>query len=80
MSQLFLTKETSHVFLWIDDINKEDPQIVVKRFTRVVFGVTSSPFLLNGTVHHHLKMYEDKDPDVVKKTLRSMYVDDLALS
>ena len=41
-------------FLWIDDPSSEDPNIVLNRFNRVVFGVTSSPFLLNGTVRHHV--------------------------
>ena len=31
-------------FLWIDDPTSADPNIVVKRFNRVVFGITSSPF------------------------------------
>ena len=26
-------------FLWIDDITKKDPEIVILRFTCVVFGV-----------------------------------------
>ena len=41
-------------FLWVDDISKKEPEIVVLRFTRVVFGVSSSPFLLNATVAHHI--------------------------
>ena len=36
-------------FLWVDDPTSEVPRIVLKRFNRVVFGVKSSPFLLNGT-------------------------------
>ena len=40
-------------FLWIDDPDNEHPNIVVKHFNRVVFGVTSSPFLLNTTIRHH---------------------------
>ena len=52
-------------FLWIDDPSSEDPNIVLKRFNRVVFGVTSSPFLLNGTVRNHVSNYEAEDPQFV---------------
>lgn len=31
-------------FLWVDDVRKEIPEIVMLRFARVVFGVSSSPF------------------------------------
>jgi len=37
-------------FLWVDDITKEEPEPIALRFTRVVFGVSSSPFLLNATI------------------------------
>jgi len=32
-------------FLWIECIDKKEPKVVALRFTRVVFGVSSSPFL-----------------------------------
>ena len=32
-------------FLWFDNITKEQPQVCAFRFARVVFGVSSSPFL-----------------------------------
>ncbi|KAL9969544.1 hypothetical protein ACROYT_G021769 [Oculina patagonica] len=67
-------------FLWIDDILTDNPQLVIRRFTRVVFGVNSSPFLLNGTIRHHLNSYLDSDPAFVEEVLHSMYVDDLASS
>ena len=35
-------------FLWIDNINKECPETVIMRFTRVVFGVSSSPLPPSG--------------------------------
>ena len=47
------------------------------RFTRVVFGVTCSPFLLNATVQHHLQQYQQEDPQFVKTLTSSLYVDDL---
>ena len=39
-------------FLWVDDVNKELPEIKLLRFTAVVFG--ASPFLLNATIRHHV--------------------------
>jgi hypothetical protein len=55
-------------FLWYDS-NSEQSQKVVYRFLRVVFGVTSSPFLLNGTIRHHLNKYVDREKtiDLYKK-------------
>lgn len=64
-------------FLWITNPDDEDPEITKLRFTRVVFGVKSSPFLLNATINHHLETYRDTDPDFVEKFLSSIYVDDL---
>jgi len=36
-------------FLWVDYINKDCPEMCVQRFTRVVFGISASPFLLNAS-------------------------------
>ena len=54
-------------FLWVDDPTSEVSRIVFKRFNRVVFGVTSSPFLLNGTTRHHVTSYESEDPQFVNE-------------
>ena len=62
-------------FLWIDDPENEHPNIVVKRFNRVVFGVTISPFLLNATIRHHVTKYEAYHPQFVRDFLASLYVD-----
>ena len=64
-------------FLWVDDPSKEDPSIVLYRFARVVFGVTSSPFLLNATVRRHLELHSETYGDLVSKVMRSIYVDDI---
>ena len=63
-------------FLWIDDPDNEHPNIVVKRFNRVVFGVASSPFLLNATIRHHVTKYEAYHPQFVSDFLTSIHGDD----
>ena len=65
-------------FLWVDDVHKKTPEIVVFRFTRVVLSVvSSSPFLLNATIKHHLERYKEF-PGFVQTFLRSVYVDDVS--
>ena len=64
-------------FLWVEDVAAEHPSIVEMRFTRVVFGVSPSPFLLNATIQHHLEQYCADQPDIMKKLCKSFYVDDL---
>ncbi|XP_065062455.1 uncharacterized protein LOC135689235, partial [Rhopilema esculentum] len=66
-------------FLWIDSSCDSEPNIKVYRFNRVVFGVNSSPFLLNAVVRHHLSTYETAVPEFSAKLSRSFYVDDLVL-
>ena len=64
-------------FLWIDDISKAAPEVLTLRFKRVMFGVSSSPFLLNATIRHHIKQYSHIDPQFVEKFIQSIYVDDV---
>ena len=63
-------------FLWYD-FESVEPRLCVYRFLRVVFGLTSSPFLLNGTIKHHLEKYLLTDKVLVKKLMKDFYVDDL---
>ena len=65
-------------FLWYENVNSEsDAKLIVYRFLRVVFGVTSSPFLLNGTIRHHLFKYLSCHQQFVKRLLEDLYVDDV---
>ena len=64
-------------FLWVNDVDKAEPKVITLRFTRVVFGLSSSPFLLNATIKHHIEQYEQCDPDFTRKFIESIYVDDL---
>ena len=62
-------------FLWLanpPDLSK----IVVYRFCRVVFGLNTSAFLLNATLRHHISKFMAVDPELVKKLIDSLYVDD----
>ena len=47
------------------------------RFTRVVFGVSSSPFLLNTTIKCHMEKFSSSHPELVRQLLQSIYVDDV---
>ena len=64
-------------FLWVKDAFEDQFEIIELKFTRVVFGVASSPFLLNATRRYHLEQYEQTQPHLVKKLCRSISVDDL---
>ena len=46
------------------------------RFAHVVFGVSSSPFLLNSTIRHHLE-HVGAEPTIIKKLMKAFYVDDV---
>ena len=65
-------------FLWTSDLQKESPEVTILRFTRVVFGVNCSPFLLNATIKHHIETYRDIDPLFVADFMSSIYVDDVS--
>ena len=65
-------------FLWIDDVNSLNPEIIKLRFTRLVFGLVCSPFILNVTLRNHLSKYENIDPEFVSTVIKALYVDDFA--
>ena len=64
-------------FLWVKDISQDPPDIQILRFARVVFGMASSPFLLNATLQHHISKYATSQPHLVNCLLSSIYVDDV---
>ena len=65
-------------FLWVDDPFSNSPSILIYRFCRVIFGLTSSSFLLNATLREHFKKYLESDPesDVIHSLMISLFVDD----
>ena len=66
-------------FLWVteDDIDSTAPRPVIYRFARVVFGVSSSPFLLNITLRKHIEHYAEMHPNVTTKLIHGLYADDV---
>ena len=62
-------------FHWLKDLQTKE--IEVLRFTRALFGLAPSPFLLAGVIKEHLRSLRQKYPDVVAEIEKSLYVDDL---
>ena len=58
-------------FHWIKDLHSTE--IEVLRFTRVVFGLAPSPFLLNGVIQEHLETLESRYPESVPEVRQSLY-------
>ena len=63
-------------FLWFTDIHSYRHSCL--RFARAVFGLTSSPFLLNATIKHHLGKYLHltEFTEIIQKLILNLYVDD----
>lgn len=62
-------------FHWLD--GKNPLRIRTYRFTRALFGLGPSPFLLGGVIQHHLNTCRADHPDTVAGIERELYVDDL---
>ncbi|GFW28513.1 integrase catalytic domain-containing protein [Trichonephila clavipes] len=61
-------------FFWTDNLNNEP---YVLNFTRVLFGLRPSPYLLATTLKHHFKKYREQYPHTFELLNSSIYVDDL---
>jgi len=61
-------------FLWPENPHDENSKLQTYRFRAVLFGATSSPFLLQATLNHHLEKYDSMYAEKIKA---SLYVDNL---
>ena len=57
-------------------MHSERPEIVQYRFRRLVFGLTPSLAILNGTIQHHLSHDKEPEPQVSELLANSLYLDD----
>ena len=55
----------------------ESKNIEILRFTRSVFSLTQSPFILEGTLKKHFDNYRKNFKKLIKIIENDMYVDDL---
>ena len=62
-------------FHWLKDLTTREVETL--RFTRALFGLSTSPFLLGGVTEQHLQNMQSGHPRVVDEIRRSLYVDDL---
>ncbi|GBO14291.1 hypothetical protein AVEN_259109-1 [Araneus ventricosus] len=62
-------------FFWKEDLNSD--KLTVLNFTRVLFGLTPSPYLLAATLKYHFKKNIDLFPETCESLLKSFWVDDL---
>ena len=61
-------------FLWLSNLSDPNSHLLTYRFQAVLFGATSSPFILNAVLHHHLQQYQTNVADDIKHNL---YVDNI---
>ena len=60
-------------FLWLEDSVDPDSNLIIYQFRIVLFGATSSPFLLNATIREQLSVLETDKYDMKKGS----YVDNV---
>ena len=68
--------------IWYENVFAQNPTVKILRFVRVVFGLISSPFILNRTVRIHLQKYlrDEHIKEVIQKLIGDLNVDDVTSS
>ena len=68
--------------IWYENVFAQNPTVKILRFSIVVFGLTLSPFILNGTVRIHLQKYlrDEHIKAIIQKLIGDLYVYDVTSS
>ena len=82
IEKAFLQKELDEAdrdatrFLWLKDAQRRanEDNLQVFRFKRALFGASPSPFLLEGTIQHHLKLRKNW---VAQDLIGTIYMDNV---
>ena len=61
-------------FFWLTDPTNPSSQFCVYRFKVILFGATSSPFMLNAVLQYHLRQHNS---DVSRDMQSNLYVDNV---
>ena len=67
-------------FLWHDNILNDDPNKFAYCFARLLFGLTSNPFIFNSAIDLHMNKFGNLSPEKVKQFLRDLNVNDSSTS
>ena len=62
-------------FHWVNSLESKNVEIL--RFTRLVFGLTQSYFILEGTLKKHFENYKESFKELIKIIENDLYVDGL---
>ena len=60
------------------DLKIDIPDVKVLRFTRMVFDVSTSLFLLKVTIKHHMEQHSTEYPELVSLFMRLVYADEIS--
>ena len=63
-------------FQWIESLKSKKIKVLI--FTRLVFGLTKSPFISERTMKSHFEIYRHEFEEIVNRNVKDMYVDDLS--
>ncbi|XP_065665442.1 uncharacterized protein LOC136086874 [Hydra vulgaris] len=81
IKKAFLQIRIQHVdrdtqrLIWYEDLKKM--KLMELRFTRAIFGSSSSPYILGATIKKHISKYKDIYPKTVVALEEDTFVDDL---
>ena len=68
--------------IWYKNVFAQNPTVKILLFAGIVFGLTSSPFILNGMVRIHLRKYlrDEHIKEIIQKLIGDLYVNDVTSS